>query len=74
MPLRNLIVTGTEPAPFTTARTMRAMSLGRAGIAEPPPADVTLRTGQPKFMSMCSTPQSCTRMRAASPSAPSCVP
>ena len=52
MPLRNLMVTGTLPAFCTAARTMLRSSLGLSGMAAPPPLRVTLRTGQPKFMSM----------------------
>jgi hypothetical protein len=53
---------------------MRAISRRRTGIAAAAAAAVTLRTGQPKFMSMCCTPQSSTRMRVAAASACSCVP
>ena len=74
MPIRNLIVTGTGPAFATTARTSRASSRGRAGSAEPPPDAVTLRTGQPKFMSMWSAPHSSARIRAALPRLVGCVP
>ena len=67
MPMRNLIVTGTGPAAATAAATMRRRSRGLSGIAAPPPLLVTLRTGQPKFMSTWSTRPSPTRMRTASP-------
>jgi len=67
MPFRNLIVTGTAPAAATAARTMSRSKRGLSGIAAPPPLLVTLRTGQPKFMSRWSMRPSPTSMRTASP-------
>ena len=67
MPMRNLMVTGTAPAAATAARTMLRSRRGFSGMAAPPPLLVTLRTGQPKFMSMWSTRPSPTRSRTASP-------
>ena len=54
MPVRTFIVTGTSPAARTAPATTDRSSRGRAGSAAPPPCRVTLRTGQPKFRSMCS--------------------
>ena len=65
--MRNLIVTGTAPAACTAARTIVRSSFGFSGMAAPPPLLVTLRTGQPKFMSRWSTRPSPTRSRTASP-------
>ncbi len=67
IPIRNLIVTGTGPAASTAARTIARNSFGLSGIAAPPPLLVTLRTGQPKFMSRWSTRRSPTSSRTASP-------
>jgi hypothetical protein len=62
-----LIVTGTSPAAATAARTIPRSSFGLSGIAAPPPLLVTLRTGQPKFMSRWSTRPSLTSSRTDSP-------
>ena len=67
MPIRNLIVNGTEPADWTAARTMFRSRLRLMGIAEPPPLRGTLRTGHPKFMSMWSIRPSSTSRFTASP-------
>jgi hypothetical protein len=69
--LRTLI-TGTPPAP-ATRRTRRASRRGFQVSAAPPPVRVTFGTGQPKFMSMCSTP-SATSARAISPTSTGSVP
>ncbi len=55
-----------RPAPATAAATSRWNRRGRSGSAAPPPRAVTLRTGQPKFRSMCRTPPAAS-IRAASP-------
>jgi hypothetical protein len=67
MPMRNFRVTGTVPAADTAARTIARSRRGLTGMAAPPPLLVTLRTGQPKFMSMWSTRPSPTSTRTASP-------
>ena len=74
MPLRNFIVTGTSPALSTTLRTIFCSSRGLTGIAEPPPEAVTLRTGQPKFMSMWCTPHSSASTLVACASVAGLVP
>ena len=61
------MVTGTRPAPATAAATMLRSRCFFKGMAAPPPLLVTLRTGQPKFMSMWSTRPSPTSRRTASP-------
>ena len=61
------MVTGTAPAACTAAAHDARSSRGFSGMAAPPPLLVTLRTGQPKFMSMWSTRPSPTRTRTASP-------
>jgi len=55
-------------------RTILRSRAGRSGSAAPPPAEVTLRTGQPKFMSMWCTPHSSTSILVACASVSGLVP